>query len=79
MNQTLGELASNAIYRTCFKYIIKNPDATDSDRQAAANCFERLSEAYKIVAPVVFQTFEEEVGDGEGGEEAGENAEGEDE
>mgnify|MGYP006976743295 CR=1 FL=1 len=76
MNQTLGEIASNAIYRTCFKYIIKNPDATDSDRQAAANCFERLSQAYKIVAPVVFQSFE---GETAGGEEGAENEGGDDE
>lgn len=62
MNQALADIALNSIYRTCFKYAKNSHESTlsDADKQTFANCFNRLVQAYRIVAPTVFRQLEEE-------------------
>jgi hypothetical protein len=62
MNQALADIALNSMYRTCFKHSMVKHDhpLSEADKQTFANCFTRLLQAYKIVAPTIFRQLEEE-------------------
>ncbi len=79
MNQALGDIVVNNIYRTCFKELGGRQDKEigGGDKQAVANCFERIISAFQIVSPTVFKTFDyvPPAADEEGGDEEEEAAE----
>ena len=60
MNEALGDIAINAIYRVCVHSLgTKEARSTgDFDKTELADCFERMVATYKIVAPAVFRAFE---------------------
>jgi len=74
-SQALTDIVLNNIYRTCFKEVGGNADKEigQSQKQAVANCFQRMIAAYRIVSPAIFNTFEfQAIESGEGEEEGGE-------
>ncbi len=62
MNQTLGDIALNAMYKTCFKASVTDQEKplSKGDKENIANCFKRLIAAYKVVAPPIFKMIREE-------------------
>jgi len=84
MEQSLSNLVVNSVYRTCFKNLIGKHDRTldDNEKLALTNCFGRLTEAYKIISPIVTNEFKTNRGTvwkragAEEGAEGGEGGEG---
>lgn len=62
MNQALGDIALNAMYKTCFKNSVSDQEKplSKTDKDNIGNCFKRLIAAYKVVAPPLFKMIREE-------------------
>ena len=59
MEQSYNNIILNSIYRTCFKNIVPKHDReiNQVEKLGLANCFIRLTEAYKIIAPGIASEF----------------------